>query len=318
MVDCFRDMFRLIERNGWGMPAGIEVEQHLMSKYKEGFLKAGEVFKNVMFCAPQNSQAKYAEPLNGAFKTTVAHKNHEGIGRWYNKGARRVFQKKVSDSDNHTWEDKKYYTFEELVADDRRDCNEWNHMLHPNQKRYPGMSRWDVLVARLNPTLRPLDKLTLSRYIGERVETSIRRNSTVKVAYENWWISGPEVLERLEPNNYKVIAYYLPDDEGKPTDVFLYQGDKYIDKLHRITTYNRVMAEQTEADKAAFIEQQKYVAHFDKYLRDHAIAKVGKMAVQKSSSVDEDPIELPQVQKQEEEQDYIPDTDYSKMGLEAY
>ena len=173
-------------------------------------------------------------------------------------------------------------------------------------------------MARLNPTLRPLDKLTLSRYIGERVETSIRRNSTVKVAYENWWISGPEVLERLDPNNYKVTAYYLPDDEGKPTDVFLYQGDKYIDKLHRITTYNRVMAEQTEADKAAFIEQQKYVAHFDKYLRDHAIAKVGKMAVQKSSSVDEDPIELPQVQKQEEEQDYIPDTDYSKMGLEAY
>ena len=78
MVACFRDMFRLIERNGWGMPAGIEVEQHLMSKYKEGFLKAGEVFKFVRFCAPLNSQDKYAEPLNGAFKTTIAHKNHEG------------------------------------------------------------------------------------------------------------------------------------------------------------------------------------------------------------------------------------------------
>ena len=318
VVDCFRDMFQLIERNGWGMPAGIEVEQHLMSKYKEGFLKAGEVFKNVYFCAPQNSQEKYAEALNGAFKTTVAHKNHDGIGRWHNKGARRVFQKKVSDSDNHTWEDKKYYTFEELVADDRRDCNEWNNMPHPNQKKYPGMSRWDVLVARLNPTLRPLDKLTLSRYIGEKVETSIRRNSTVRVAHEDWWISGPEVLERLAPNNYKVTAYYLPDDEGKPTDIFLYQGDKYIDKLRRIITYNRVMAEQTEADKEAFIEQRKYVAHFDKYLRDNAITKVGKMTVQKAVSAEEYPLELPQVQEQEEELSYIPDTDYSKMGLEAY
>lgn len=318
VVDCFRDMFRLIERNGWGMPAGIEVEQHLMSKYKEGFLKAGEVFKNVYFCAPQNSQEKYAEALNGAFKTTVAHKNHDGIGRWHNKGARRVFQKKVSDSDNHTWEDKKYYTFEELVADDRRDCNEWNNMLHPNQKKYPGMSRWDVLVARLNPTLRPLDKLTLSRYIGEKVETSIRRNSTVRVAHEDWWISGPEVLERLAPNNYKVTAYYLPDDEGKPTDIFLYQGDKYIDKLRRIITYNRVMAEQTEADKEAFIKQRKYVAHFDKYLRDNAITKVGKMTVHKAVSAEEYPLELPQVQEQEEELSYIPDTDYSKMGLEAY
>ena len=46
------------------------------------------------------------------------HKNHEAIGRWHNKGARRVEQKKVSDSSNHTWEDRKYYTFEELVADE--------------------------------------------------------------------------------------------------------------------------------------------------------------------------------------------------------
>ena len=318
VVDCFRDMFRLIERKGWGMPAGIEVEQHLMSKYKEGFLKAGEVFKNVMFCAPQNSQAKYAESLNGAFKTTVAHKNHEGIGRWYNKGARRIFQKKVSDSDNHTWEDKKYYTFEELVADDRRDCNEWNNMPHPNQKKYPGMSRWDVLVERLNPTLRPLDKLTLSRYIGERVETSIRRNSTVKVAYEEWWISGPEVLERLAPNNYKVTACYLPDEDGKPTDVFIYQGDKYIDKLHRITTYNRVMAEQTDADKEAFIEQRKYVVHFDKYLRDNAIAKVGKMAIQKAAPMEEEALELPQVEMPKEDFEYMSSFDYGKMALGDY
>lgn len=318
VVDCFRDMFRLIEKNGWGMPAGIEVEQHLMSKYKEGFLKAGEVFKCVRFCAPQNSQEKYAEALNGAFKTVIAHKNHEGIGRWHNKGARRVEQNKISDSSNHTWADKKYYTFDELVADDRRDCHEWNHSLHPNQKRYPGMSRWDVLVARLNPTLRPLDKLTLSRYIGERVETSIRRNSTVKVAYENWWISGPEVLERLEPNNYKVTAYYLPDNEGKPTDVYLYQGDKYIDKLIRIATYNRVMAEQTEADKAAFVEQQKYVSHFGKYLSEHAIPQVGKMAVRPTAPIEDEAIELPQAEKQEDESFYLPTADYSRMALEGF
>ena len=70
-----------------------------------------------------------------------------------------------------------------------------------------------MLVARINPTLRPLDKLTLSRYIGERVETSVRRNSTVRVAYADWWLSGPEVLEKLEPNNRKVTAFYLPDED---------------------------------------------------------------------------------------------------------
>lgn len=287
VVACFRDMFRLIERNGWGMPAGIEVEQHLMSKYKEGFLKAGEVFKFVRFCAPLNSQDKYAEPLNGAFKTTIAHKNHEGVGRWYGKGARRVDQKKISDSGNHTYEDRKYYTFEELVADDRRDCTEWNNTLHPNQKKYPGMTRWDVLVARINPTLRPLDKLTLSRYIGERVETSVRRNSTVRVAYADWWLSGPEVLEKLEPNNRKVTAFYLPDEEGKPTDVFLYQNDRYIDKVRPVVTYSRVMAEQTEEDKAAYTEQAKIMSHFDKWVRDNAIGQVGVAPVQREEEDEE-------------------------------
>ena len=287
VVACFRDMFRLIERNGWGMPAGIEVEQHLMSKYKEGFLKAGEVFKFVRFCAPLNSQDKYAEPLNGAFKTTIAHKNHEGVGRWYGKGARRVDQKKISDSGNHTYEDRKYYTFEELVADDRRDCAEWNNTLPPNQKKYPGMTRWDVLVARINPTLRPLDKLTLSRYIGERVETSVRRNSTVRVAYADWWLSGPEVLEKLEPNNRKVTAFYLPDEEGKPTDVFLYQNDRYIDKVRPVVTYSRVMAEQTEEDKAAYTEQAKIMSHFDKWVRDNAIGQVGVAPVQREEEDEE-------------------------------
>lgn len=305
VVECFRDMIRLIGKNGWGMPAGIEVEQHLMSKYKEGFLKAGEVFEFVHFCAPQNSQEKYAEALNGAFKTTIAHKNHEGIGRWYGKGARRVDQKKVSDSSNHTWEDRKYYTFEELVADDRRDCDEWNHALHPNQKKYPGMSRWDVLVAKINPHLRPLDRLTLSRYIGERVETSIRRNSTVRVAYKDWWLSGPEVLEQLEPNNRKVTAYYLPDEDGEPTDVFLYQGDRYIDKVRPVVTFNRVMAEQTEADDAAKLEQDKIISHFDKYVRDHAIAPVGVAAVQPTAEDPEENLVLPPATKlKEPEEDY--------------
>ena len=284
-----------------------------MSKYKEGFLKAGEVFKFVHFCAPQNSQEKYAEALNGAFKTTIAHKNHEAIGRWHNKGARRVDQKKVSDSSNHTWEDRKYYTFEELVADDRRDCEEWNNTLHPNQKKYPGMTRWDVLVAKINPTLRPLDKLTLSRYIGEKVDTSIRRNSTVRVANADWWLSGPEVLEQLEPNSRKVTAYYLPDEEGKPTDVFLYQNDRYLDKVRPVVTYNRVMAEQTEEDRVAYTEQNKVLSHFSKYLNDHAIGKVGTGTPDQPTDDPEEELELPPVELSDDlpaELSADPESDY--------
>ena len=275
VVDCFRDMFRLIASNGWGIPAGIEVENHLMSQYKEGFLKAEAVFKFVRFCAPLNSQEKYAEPLNGAKKRSVIHKNHEGIGRFYGKGKWRQEYQKISDETNELYEDKEYFTWEQLVADDRKDNEEWNNMLHPNQKMYPGMTRWQVLEANINPNLLPYDARTLAYHIGERVETSIRRNSTVRVAHEDWWLSSTSVLERLEPNNYKVTACYLPDNEGAPQEVFIYQKGKYIDTVEKVNTYSRVMAEQTEEDQAAFVEQQKKIAKFNKYVEDNAIDRLG-------------------------------------------
>lgn len=275
VVDCFRDMFRLIARNGWGIPAGIEVENHLMSQYKEGFLKAETVFQFVRFCAPLNSQEKYAEPLNGAKKRSVIHKNHEGIGRFYGKGKWRQEYQKVSDETNELYEDKEYFTWEQLVADDRKDNEEWNNTLHPNQKMYPGMTRRQVLEANINPNLLPYDARTLAYHIGERVETSIRRNSTVRVAHEDWWLSSTSVLERLEPNNYKVTACYLPDDEGAPQEVFIYQKGKYIDTVEKVSTYSRVMAEQTEEDQAAFVEQQKKIAKFNKYVEDNAIDRLG-------------------------------------------
>ena len=277
VVDCFRDMFRLIARHGWGIPAGIEVENHLMSQYKEGFLKAETVFQFVRFCAPLNSQEKYAEPLNGAKKRSVIHKNHEGIGRFYGKGKWRQEYQKISDETNELYEDKEYFTWEQLVADDRKDNEEWNNTLHPNQKMYPGMTRWQVLEANINPNLLPYDARTLAYHIGERVETSIRRNSTVRVAHEDWWLSSTRVLERLEPNNYKVTACYLPDDEGAPQEVFIYQKGKYIDTVEKVNTYSRVMAEQTEEDRVAFVEQQKKIAKFNKYVEDNAIDRLGVM-----------------------------------------
>ena len=319
VVDCFRDMFRTIARHGWGIPAGIEVENHLMSQYRDGFLKAGEVFPFVHFCAPQNSQEKYAEPLNGAKKRSIIHKNHTGIGRFYGKGKWRQEYKKVSDEWNDTYEDREYFTWEELVADDRADSAEWNNTLHPDQKRYPGMTRWQVLVANVNPTLLPYDARTLARHIGAAVETSVRRNSTVRVAHEDWWLSNTAALERLAPNNYKVTAYYLPDEDGRATDVYLYQGDRYIDKVERVETFNRVMAEQTDEDVVKFIEQQKKVAGFRKYVTDNAIQRVGVVKTKvELTTEDEEDLEVATPHAEEElPLPPIMATDWSRAGVDA-
>ncbi|WP_311440346.1 hypothetical protein [Hoylesella buccalis] len=323
VVECFRSMFRLLERRGWNCPAQVEVENHLMSQWKDSFLKAGVLFPFVRFCAPQNSQEKYAEPMNGAKKRSVEHRNHLGIGRFYAKDRHyRTEAKKVFDELNDTYEDKQYYSWDELIADDMRDVMEFNNSLHPNQKKYPGMTRWQVLEANLNPTLQPIAKSVLARFIGEHVETSIRRNSYCRVAYEDWWLSDVSVIEKLAPNNWKVDAYYLTDEDGSVKNVYIYQNDMLIDELQNVGTFNTADCEQTEEDKAIFVEQQKKIAGFNKWVADNAIDRLGVMkataAPPPAEPSEEESLELPQVQEQEEELNYIPNTDYSKMGLEAY
>lgn len=276
VVDMFRNMFRLLDRHGWGCPAEVEVENHLMSQWRGSFLRAGVMFPFVRFCAPMNSQEKHSEHFNGAKKRSIEHRNHTGIGRFYARNPKyRTESVKVFDELNDTYVEKEYYTWDELIADDMKDIEMYNHAPHPNQKKYPGMSRWDVLVANINPTLQPLDKATIARYVGEKVSTSVRRNSYCRVCGEDWWISATEVLELLAPNDYKVDAYYLTDEAGNITDLFIYQGDMYIDRLEHIGTYCTARAEQTEEDERNFIAQRKKIAGFNRYIAEHSIGRVG-------------------------------------------
>ena len=148
-----------------------------------------------------------------------------------------------------------------------------------------------MLVANLNPTLQPISKAVLAKYIGEKVETSIRRNSYCRVDYKDWWLSKTSVLEQLTPNNVNVEAYYIPDDNGKYSEVYIYQGDRYIDTLEDVGTFNTADAEQTEKDKEVFQAQQKKIAAFRKYINDNAIGHVG-IIKDTSSSIDEEDEEL--------------------------
>lgn len=273
VIDCFRSLFQLIERNGWGCPAQVEVENHLMSQWRDSFLKAGIMFPFVRFCAPQNSQEKYAEQMNGAKKRSVEHRNHLGIGRFYAKDRHyRTESKKIFDENNDTYEDQEYYSWEQLIAEDLKDIEEFNNTLHPNQKKYKGMTRWQVLVENMNPTLQPLDRALWARYIGEHVSTSVRRNSYCRVQGKDWWLSETEVLEKLAPNDMKVEAYYLTGEDGGAVDVWIYQNDMLIDKLQDVGTFNTADAEQTDEDRAVFVEQQKKIAKFGKWVKDNGIA----------------------------------------------
>ena len=165
------------------------------------------------------------------------------------------------------------------------------------------MTRWQVLEANMNPTLQPMDKSVWARFIGEHTETSIRRNSYCRVAYKDWWLSKTEVMERLDPNNYKVDAYYLTDEDGKATDVYIFQNDRLIDKLEDVGTFNTADAEQTDEDKEIFVNQQKKIAAFNAYVKKNAIASVSISKAEQSAheeAAPPPPFELPPMESEQE------------------
>lgn len=316
-LDCMRNMFQTIERNGWYMPAQIEVEHHLVNKFTDGLMQAGVVFPLIHWCNPGNSREKRQEHVNRGKKYGVEKRSQQNIGRWYAKlDANRPKVEKVYDEENNTYR-VPTYSYEQLVADDIASINEWNSQLHPNQKKFPGMTRWDVLCGTQNPNLRPWDKAVLYRYIGERTETSIRQNAYLTVNYEQYRLSSPDVIERLAPRNYKVDAYWLPDADGNVEEIYIYQNGRLIDTCKRVVRYNEATAEQTEADKEAYTEQAKYVARFDKMMKDGKISRVGILRKDDSKAIAGVKAKAVAVPVQREEDDYSAYMDVAHFEAEA-
>ena len=316
-LDCMRNMFQTIERNGWYMPAQIEVEHHLVNKFTDGLMQAGVVFPLIHWCNPGNSREKRQEHVNRGKKYSVEKRSQQNIGRWWAKlEANRPKVEKVYDEENNTYR-VPTYSYEQLVADDIAAINEWNSQLHPNQKKYPGMTRWDVLCRTQNPDLRPWDKAVLYRYIGEHTVTTIRQNAYLTVNYEQYRLSSPDVVGRLAPRDYKVDAYWLPDADGKVDEVYIYQDGRLIDTCRRVVRYNEATVEQTDADREAYAGQAKYVAKFDKMVKDGKIHRVGIMKKEEAKAIAGIKAEPVEMKPDTEDDDYSAYLDVTPYEAEA-
>ena len=122
------------------------------------------------------------------------------------------------------------------------------------------------------------------------------------MAYKDWWLSKTEVIERLAPNNYKVDAYWLTDEDGNATDVYIFQNDRLIDKLEDVGTFNTADAEQTDEDREIFVNQQKKIAAFNAYVKKNAIQGVGisKAEPPHEEAAPPPPLELPPIEGEPE------------------
>ena len=288
-----------------------------LKDFSDGLMQAGSVFPLIRWCNPGNSREKRAEHFNRAKKYGVEKRSQVGIGRWYARlEANRPKEEKVYDEYNNTYK-VKTYTYDELVADDIRAINEYNSQPHPNQKKYPGMTRWDVLCARQNPDLAPWDKAVLYRYIGFHTSTTIRNNSYLKVQYNDYRLPDPEIIARLEPRNYKVDAYYLPDHDGNIGEVYIYQNGRFIATCKPAPRYNENTAEQTDADREAYIDQAKYVAKFDKMVKEGKIGRVGILSKEQTRAINDVQAEAVEIQPEADAEDYSTYLDMKQFEADA-
>lgn len=268
-LECLRNMFLLMDVQDWGVPMEVEVENHLVNKF---FDDLGRMFPILRICAPGNSQEKHAEHFNKAKKYGTEKNTQTGIGRWWAKSeAYRTRSQKV----NNEFTDKSY-SYDVLVADDQQAVKDYNSSLHPKQKKYPGMTRWQVLCLNINPRITRPNRAVWIKSIGNHTITSVKRSGYVTANYKEYRLSSPEVIGRLKPNNYTVDAYWLPDATGNVSEIYLYQHGEYIGSCREDVTYNTAKAEWGTNDASVFQAQASYVAQFDKLIKEGRAHKIIK------------------------------------------
>ena len=270
--ESFRNMFGELYRLGLPIPGELDVEHHLMKDIDW----LNQVFPFVTFNS--TARSKRAEHYNKAFKYGAAHQAGHTRGRWYSPHEAYSSVRTKVDGDMV----EPVFEYEMVVADDLADIEAHNNGLHPLQKTYPGMTRRDVLLSQANPTLRKVEPWFLFRYLGLQTKTSIRNNNHVRCCCRDYELSDFGSLDRLEPNNRRVTAYYLPDEEGYAGSVYLYQGDTYIGEAtdRDMWKYNECRVERTAEDEAKMLHQQKRIAKFDAKIRKEreALPKVAVLS----------------------------------------
>lgn len=258
------NMMALIVKNKYGMPAEIEVEQHISNTFKGDesikemdLLTDGHIFNSVRWCLGGNPQEKNAENTIKAKK--YAHQaKKEGF-------AFRPFTKLEANRANAS-KTLKSYDYDEIVELELQNIAEYNNELHPNQTKYKGFSRLQVLKNNINKNLSTPQMHAILPLIGKKTSTTIVRNAYCSVKNNKYHLPNPHILKALK--NYSVDAWWLMNDFGDIKEVYIYQNEKFICKCDKVKPFQQAQIERTDADYEALAEQQKYIKAYDKMVKD--------------------------------------------------
>lgn len=283
---CVVSMYRNLLSWGLGQPYEAQVENHLVSLYKDTMMKSGHLFTEVTFAGAENSQEKYAERYNHTLKYLFEkYAIDEPVGRPHARlMANRTKNRKVSNSANNEYKQHEY-SFEEAVRVYEQIMDDYNNALHPNQKLYPGKTRLEVLLTCVHPEIQPINPHQLARWAGKKVDTSLNRGM-VRALGEDYAVSVA-MQHRLTGRSGSVIAYAWQQSEEAPVEeVYLYEEDVFLGTCPRIIPYQVSKLERTEADLRLLGKQAKRIREWDEEVEElmpDELLRVDKEEVHKAT-----------------------------------
>lgn len=268
---CVRNMYRNLLSWGLGQPYEAQVENHLVSLYKDTMMRDGVLFPVVSFAGAENSQEKYAERHNEVLKYQFEkYAIDHPVGRPHARlRANRTKNRKVSDGANNNYV-QEVYDFAEAIRAYEQIIEAYNNAPHPKQKIYPNKSRLDVLKTCVHPSIKAIDMHQLARWAGKRIETSVNDRGLVRAYYEDYAVSI-EMQDRLRGRHGEVTAYLWQTSEDEPAEeIYLYQGDVLLGLCPRVVPYQVSKLERTSEDMRLMGVQRARIQAFDREMERRA------------------------------------------------
>lgn len=298
-IGCLRSTFRTLIANNLPCPYEAEVEQHLVSDFKDSIMRPGALFPEPYFLAPGNSQAKGAEHMNRLFKYQTEKEYIPNTGRHYARlDANQTNEEKSFDEHNDRFK-AKVWAYEDAVAFYEGLIYEYNHSPHSNTAYWGGRTRWEVLMESVNPQLAAIDTHKLATLIGEHRSTSVRRGH-IKANYRSFALS-PEGVGKLKSRDGKVDAYWWEQIEGEMGEVHIYEGGRYIETAEEICRVNEAKAEQTDEDRHLLHQQLQRVKAYDAHIAERLPGKARLLKEETHKALTElSPVEVVTLRRDED------------------
>lgn len=274
VLECFRDTFRTLLSMGLPCPHQAQVEQHLMSDFKDTLLRADGtgLFPYPDFQRAGNSQAKAAEHFNRIFKYSVEKEYIPNVGRPFARlKANRTKQNKRFDEHNDRF-NVEAWAYEEAVAYYRELIRKYNEAPHSNKKMWGGRSRLEVLKENVHPDLAAIDVHKLALLIGEHRSTSLRRGQ-FRANYRDFSLS-PEAIGLLKNREGKIDAYWWEQTENDMGEVYVYAGGRFVETAKEIHRFSEAVLEQTDEDRHHLHEELHRIKASDDYVDARKAGKV--------------------------------------------